>query len=442
MQQLQGIKARFGIIGASPMLDGALETAMRVAPTDLTVLITGESGVGKEAFSKVIHALSTRKHNDFIAVNCGAIPEGTINSELFGHEKGAFTGAVGERKGYFETVNGGTIFLDEIGEMPLDTQAFLLRLLENGEYIRVGSSKVEKTNVRVIAATNVNLEERVRTGKFREDLFYRLSTVPIRVPALHQRREDVPVLFRKFAYDFSEKYNIQAVRLDRRAEQILEAYRWPGNIRELKNVAEQLSVLSEERNIDAETLLQFMPQLLQRDLPVPANGKSGGGMGDFQEREILYKVLFDMKNDLNDLKALIYELVQRNNLSMPDISHLRSLPSAFDLRENAATAQPVQPTYPMAAEPAAPYHPADGVRINPIIIDNGYRGSGSDTTTYHIKDSDVVDTPVTLEEIEKEAIKRALKKYKGKRKEVADELQISERTLYRKINEYNLGNIG
>ncbi len=445
MQQLQGLKARFGIIGASPMLDNALETAMRVAPTDLTVLITGESGVGKEAFSKVIHALSARKHNDFIAVNCGAIPEGTINSELFGHEKGSFTGAVGERKGYFETVNGGTIFLDEIGEMPLDTQAFLLRLLENGEYLRVGSSKVERTDVRVIAATNVNLEERVRNGKFREDLFYRLSTVPIRVPSLNQRREDVPVLFRKFAYDFSEKYRIQAVRLDKQAEQILEGYRWPGNIRELKNVAEQLSVLSEERNIDANMLLHAMPQLLERNLPVPTSGKgNGGGNGDFQEREILYKVLFDMKNDLNDLKALIYELVQRNNLSMPDISHLRSLPSALDFRDNTAS-NTQQPNYPMSsAENERSYYPTDGgqsVRISPIVIDNNGRTQDAGTT-YHLKDSDVLDTPVTLEEIEKEAIKRALKKYKGKRKEVADELQISERTLYRKINEYNLGNIG
>jgi transcriptional regulator with GAF, ATPase, and Fis domain len=246
-QQLQSIKARFGIVGASPLLDAALETASRVAPTDLSVLITGESGVGKEVFSKIIHTLSSRKHNDFIAVNCGAIPEGTINSELFGHEKGAFTGAIGERKGYFETVSGGTIFLDEIGEMPLDTQAYLLRLLENGEFIKVGSSKVEKTDVRVIAATNVDLQDRVRKGKFREDLYYRLNTVPIKVPALHERREDISLLFRKFAYDFSEKYRMDAVRLDAQAEMILEAYRWPGNIRELKNVAEQLSVLSPTR---------------------------------------------------------------------------------------------------------------------------------------------------------------------------------------------------
>ena len=434
-QQLQSIKARFGIIGASPLLDSALETAMRVAPTDLTVLITGESGVGKEAFSKVIHALSARKHNDFIAVNCGAIPEGTINSELFGHEKGAFTGALGERKGYFETVNGGTIFLDEIGEMPMDTQSFLLRLLENGEFIRVGSSKVEKTDVRIIAATNVNLEERVRNGKFREDLYYRLNTVPIRVPALHQRREDVPVLFRKFAYDFSEKYRIQVVRLDRQAEGVLEAYRWPGNIRELKNMAEQLSVLSEERNLDADTLLRLMPQLLERNLPVPSN-KSNGNGGEFQERELLYKVLFDMKSDLNDLKSLIYELVSSNNLRMPDLARLRSLPTGIDIDfKESNNHNP----YSVAAESNNNYYSDNNNRVTPIVIDNKRPPTGE--TTYHIKDTDIVDTPITLEDIEKEAIKRALKKYKGKRKEVAEELQISERTLYRKINEYNLSSI-
>lgn len=435
-QQLQSVKARFGIIGASPLLDAALETAVRVAPTDLTVLITGESGVGKEAFSKVIHALSSRKHNDFIAVNCGAIPEGTINSELFGHEKGAFTGAVGERKGYFETVNGGTIFLDEIGEMPLDTQSFLLRLLENGEYIRVGSSKVEKTDVRVIAATNVNLEDRVRNGKFREDLYYRLSTVPIRVPALHQRREDIPLLFRKFAYDFSEKYRIQVVRLDKQAEMILENYRWPGNIRELKNVAEQLSVLSEAREIDAEAFVRLMPQLLQRNLPAPARGGSGGNNGDFQERDILYKVLFDMKSDLNDLKALIYELVSSNNLRMPDLSRLRSLPQGdFNFTDTTSPH-----TYPTHSTEEVYHFPSssDTGKITPIVIDSKRPGSND---AFSIGDGEVVEGPVTLSEIEKEAIKRALKKYKGKRKEVAEELKISERTLYRKINEYNLSSI-
>ncbi len=304
---LQSIKARFGIVGTSRLLDAALETAVRVAPTDLTVLISGESGVGKEVFSKVIHALSARKHSDFIAVNCGAIPEGTINSELFGHEKGSFTGAVGDRKGYFETVSGGTIFLDEIAEMPLDTQSYLLRVLESGEFIRVGSSKVERTDVRVIAATNVDLQERVRKGKFREDLFYRLNTVPIKVPALHERREDIPVLFRKFSTDFAEKYRMQPVRLDDRAELVLENYRWPGNIRELKNVAEQLSVLSEERTITYDVLQQIMPQIFTRNLPMrldQASAHSSGTTGDFQEREILYN-LFEMKSDLNDLKGLL-----------------------------------------------------------------------------------------------------------------------------------------
>jgi DNA-binding NtrC family response regulator len=437
-QQLQSVKARFGIIGASPLLDSALETAIRVAPTDLTVLIMGESGVGKEVFSKVIHSLSARKHSDFIAVNCGAIPEGTINSELFGHEKGAFTGAIGERKGYFETVNGGTIFLDEIGEMPLDTQSFLLRLLENGEYIRVGSSKVEKTDVRVIAATNVNLEERVRNGRFREDLYYRLNTVPIRVPALQQRREDIPVLFRKFAYDFSEKYRIQSVRLEKQAESILESYRWPGNIRELKNVAEQLSVLSEEREIGPDELLRLMPQLLQRNLPVPSNRRDGGtsGSNDFQERDLLYKVLFDMKNDLNDLKSLIYELVSSNNLRMPDLSRLRTLPTtgSIDFQES------INRSYQPQETDIPPYYSnTDPNRVLPIVIDNKRTGSSGDH--YSISDSEIIDSPITLEDIEKEAIKKALKKFKGKRKEVAEELKISERTLYRKINEYNLSSI-
>ena len=431
-QQLQSIKARFGIIGASPPLDAALETALRVAPTDLTVLITGESGVGKEAFSKIIHSVSPRKHNDFIAINCGAIPEGTINSELFGHEKGAFTGAIGERKGYFETVNGGTIFLDEIGELPLDTQAFLLRLLENGEFLKVGSSKVEKTDVRVIAATNVNLEERVRNGKFREDLYYRLNTVPIRVPALHQRRGDIPLLFRKFAYDFAEKYRMDAVRLDKQAEGVLEAYRWPGNIRELKNVAEQLSVLSENRELDAAALIQLMPQLLQRDLPMATTGPNSFKVDDFQERDILYKVLFDLKSDLNDLKALIFELVSSNNLHMPDLSRLRSLPSgSFENKGNGYVTEYSTGPYPT-------YVPNEGTKVQPIVLDTKRQGT---TDTYSIGDGEVVEGPITLSEIEKEAIKRALKKYKGKRKEVAEELKISERTLYRKINEYNLQSI-
>ena len=423
---LQSIKARFGIVGTSHLLDAALETATRVAPTDLTVLVIGESGVGKEVFSKMIHSLSSRKHNEFIAVNCGAIPEGTINSELFGHEKGSFTGAVGDRKGYFETVHNGTIFLDEIAEMPLDTQAYLLRVLESGEFIRVGASKVQKTDVRVIAATNVDLEERVRKGKFREDLYYRLSTVPIRVPALKDRREDIPVLFRKFAYDFAEKYRMQPVRLDERAELVLENYRWPGNIRELKNVAEQISVLSENRNISAEDLARTMPQLFNRNLPVPSdrNGFSATHGGDYQERELLYKVLFDMKNDLNELKSMFYELVKSNNLRMPDMSVARQL----------------QPSYPAISYPSEEtlrardsfYQPLDNERVMPIIIEPGKPSSAG------FDKSEVEDEPLAMDEIEKEAIRRALTKYKGRRKEAAEELKISERTLYRKIKQYDL----
>ncbi len=422
---LQSIKSRFGIVGTSHLLDAALETAVRVAPTDLTVLITGESGVGKEVFSKIIHSLSSRKHNEFIAVNCGAIPEGTINSELFGHEKGSFTGAVGDRKGYFETVNGGTIFLDEIAEMPLDTQSYLLRVLESGEFIRVGASKVMKTDVRVIAASNVDLEERVRKGKFREDLYYRLSTVPIRVPALKDRREDIPVLFRKFAYDFAEKYRMQPIRVDDRAELVLENYRWPGNIRELKNVAEQLSVLSEERQITAEELSRSMPNLFNRNLPVVSEHNNGGHKSgsEFQERDILYKVLFDMKNDLNELKAMFYDLVKSNNLRMPEMGSVRQLPSSYP-------ASSFQRESHSQIDDAI-YTASDHDRVTPIIIESGKGANGYDK-------SEEEDAPLAMDEIEKEAIKRALKKYNGRRKEAAEELKISERTLYRKIKQYDL----
>lgn len=411
------------------MLDAALDTAVRVAATDLTVLITGESGVGKEAFSKVIHALSSRKHSDFIAINCGAIPEGTINSELFGHEKGSFTGAMGDRKGYFETVNGGTIFLDEIGEMPLDTQAYLLRVLESGEFIRVGASKSQKTDVRVIAATNVNLEEAVRKGKFREDLYYRLSTVPIRVPSLKERREDIPVLFRKFAYDFAEKYRMQPIRLDDRAELVLENYNWPGNIRELKNVAEQLSVLSEDRQLSAELLQQTMPQLFSRNLPMISDRKGAGD--SFQERDILYKVLFDMKSDLNDLKSLIYELVRSNDLHMPDVGSLRQLSPAY----SGAPYPSHAPTFENGdygnGNERQFYAPGENDRVKPIIIESGKGSSNFDK-------SEEADSPLAMDEIEKEAIRKALKKYNGRRKEAAEELKISERTLYRKIKQYDL----
>ncbi|MDG2450265.1 MAG: sigma-54 dependent transcriptional regulator, partial [Saprospiraceae bacterium] len=344
---LQTIKNRFAIIGRSEKLDRALSTAVRVANTDLTVLITGQSGVGKEVFSKIIHNLSARKHNDFIAINTGAIPEGTINSELFGHEKGAFTGATSERKGYFETVNGGTIFLDEIGEMPLDTQAYLLRVLESGEYIRVGSSKVLKTDVRIIAATNVDLEKKIRAGKFREDLYYRLNTVPINVPSLAERREDIYMLFRKFAVDFSEKYNSQAIQLDQGARRLLEHYRWPGNVRELKNIVEQLSILLEDKLLSEEDVLDVIPKLKQTNLPSKIDEES---RDNFQERELLYKVLFDMKNDLNDMKGLIYELVKRNDLKMPETGSLRPmrLPSHYEVNQSesySGMSSPVEENY-------------------------------------------------------------------------------------------------
>src|SRR5260221_12229186 len=313
LMEIQSIKNRFGIIGNSPTLNYALQVAAQVAGTDLTVLINGESGAGKEAFSMIIHALSGRKHNSFIAVNCGAIPEGTIDSELFGHEKGSFTGAVDSRKGYFETVNGGTIFLDEIGEMPLGTQARLLRVLETGEYIRVGSSKVQKTDVRLIAATNKELIEFAQSGRFREDLYYRLNTVPIRVPALRDRKEDIPLLFRKFAADFADKYKGAPVQLDDEAKNLLMNYTWPGNVRELKNIAEQISVLTKDKIIGAKELQQFLPENNFNRLPVLVGGKGAVSQQEFaNEREILYKLFFDMKKDVNELKKVIFDMLQQN----------------------------------------------------------------------------------------------------------------------------------
>jgi DNA-binding NtrC family response regulator len=419
------IKQRFGIIGMSKALDHAISTAMRVSSTDLSVLITGESGVGKEVFSRIIHSLSARKHNQFIAINCGAIPEGTINSELFGHEKGSFTGAMGERKGYFETVDGGTIFLDEIGEMPLDTQAFLLRVLESGEFIRVGSSKTLKTNVRVIAATNVNLLENVQRGKFREDLYYRLSTVPIKVPALKERREDIHLLFRKFAYDFSEKYHTPVIQLDPDAVKVLENYPWPGNIRELKNLSEQVSVLSENRMLSGTQLLQFMPQLGNRNLPVGVGNGRDNNHG-FEEREILYKLLFDMKNDLNDLKSLVFELIKSNNLEMPNIPVGQlSLPSISHA--------PQRPMFTNASQSEF-YAPSEntnyGTPTQPYLIDRN--------TNDFDETVEVVEENLNMNHIEKDAIVKALKKHNGRRKEAADDLGMSERTLYRKIKQYDI----
>ncbi|MEZ4911775.1 MAG: sigma-54 dependent transcriptional regulator [Saprospiraceae bacterium] len=415
---IQNVKQRYGIVGRSPLLDRALDTAVRVASTDLSVLIQGESGVGKEAFSRIIHELSSRKHNSFIAVNCGAIPPGTINSELFGHEKGSFTGAVSERKGYFETVNGGTIFLDEIGEMPLDTQAYLLRVLENGEFLRVGSSKVLNTDVRIVAATNVKLDEKISQGKFREDLYYRLNTVPIHVPALYERPEDIYMLFRKFAGDFAEKYRTDSKILTPDAKIVFESYRWPGNVRELKNLVEQLSVLVEAVEIDLQTLLIQAPQLANRNLP-SLSKSTGQSESGFQEREILFKFLLEMKSDLNDVKSLIYDLVHANDLTMPDSQVLK--------QHTFTTDNYFRPS-PMEVTQDRDFISNDNFDSKPILINAN--------KNYH--SSEVVDEVLSLQEMEKDMIKKALKKYNNRRKEAADELGISERTLYRKIKEYDI----
>ncbi len=429
---LQSTKQRYGIIGRSEALDRALDTALRVASTDLSVLITGESGVGKEIFSRVIHDNSPRKHEGFIAINCGAIPEGTINSELFGHERGSFTGASGERKGYFETYNGGTIFLDEIGEMPLDTQTFLLRVLESGEFIRVGSNKAQSTDIRIVAATNVDLQEKVRNGKFREDLFYRLNTVPIQMPALRERREDIYLLFRKFAVDFAERYRMEPLQLDESARRILENYRWPGNIRELKNIAEQLSVLSDNRHLDGVTLAELKPQLLDRHLPsIPSSqSESAGGL---QEREILYKVLFEMKSDLNDLKSLVFELIKDNDLHVPNTQQVRSLslPNGESLGHSLGQSSFTESAPPAAKEQAPfPESGKEDTEYRPIIL--------SDDQRQQYDESEIVEENLSLAENEKELIKKALSKHNGRRKEAAHDLGISERTLYRKIKEYEL----
>src|SRR6056297_166704 len=414
---LQGVKQRFGIIGRSPELDHALHTALRVAGTDLSVLIEGESGVGKEVFSRIIHELSPRKHNHFIAINCGAIPEGTINSELFGHEKGAFTGAASERKGYFETVDKGTIFLDEIGEMPSDTQSYLLRILESGEFIRVGSSTIRKTDVRVIAATNVDLIENVKNGKFRDDLYYRLNTVPIYVPPLRERKEDIFLLFRKFCVDFAEKHRIDPIQLNDEARVLLEHYSWPGNIRELKNLAEQLSILSEERSISAEDLVSFSPKIRDRHLPTRTESQDGSNM---QEREILYQLLFDMKKDVTELKNLVFGLISNNDLSVPERDDLPRIGSHlsdefFDRRSEAESKKSQTDSENKEDE-------------RPIVLDeyNSY------------EDSEIVEESLSLEDMEKEMIQKALEKHKGKRKYAAEDLGISERTLYRKIKQFDL----
>lgn len=412
---LQPIKQRYGIVGASPELDRALSTAVRVAPTDLTVLISGESGVGKEVFSKVIHSISARKHNNFIAINCGAIPAGTINSELFGHEKGAFTGASSDRKGYFETVNGGTIFLDEIGEMPADTQAYLLRVLESGEFIRVGSSTVRKTDVRVIAATNVDLQDRIRTGKFREDLFYRLNTVPIQVPSLRERKGDILILFRKFTVDMAERYRRTPVRPDDEASQLLLNYAWPGNIRELKNIAEQCTILSDEKALTASALLEIAPQLRQQP-GLPAMIGNRQSTESFEEREILYKLLFDMKNDLNDLKGVVQGLIRENDLEISN---------DYDLTPIAS------PNTVSGDDDYRPYS-ADKFNFSPAPTS----GPAIEDDTFD--EAEVINDNLSLADMEKQYIAKALDKYGGRRRDAARELGISERTLYRKIKEYEL----
>lgn len=415
MDNIQSIKNRFGIIGNSPVLNYALQVAAQVANTDLTVLIVGESGVGKEVFSNIIHSLSARKHNPFIAVNCGAIPEGTIDSELFGHEKGSFTGAVDSRKGYFETVNGGTIFLDEIGEMPLGTQARLLRVLETGEFIRVGSSKVQKTDVRVITATNRDLLDHTQQGKFREDLYYRLNTVPIRVPALRDRKEDIPLLFRKFCNDFAERYKTTSIQLDEEARNILVNYQWRGNVRELKNMAEQISVLATEKLINAQELRRFLPEMPEASrLPMLAAPQAKSN-GDFSnERDILYKLFFDMKKDVNELKKMFFEVLQNPNLA-------HSAPASYQDSHVLHSFHPQQEVSTAVAAPAisAP---------QPIIIQDNNK----------IDHHEEVEETLSIADKEKELIVKALKKHKGKRKDAALDLGISERTLYRKLKEYNI----
>ncbi len=408
---VQDIKQRFGIIGGSPLINRAIDIARQVAPTDITVLITGESGSGKEVFSHIIHNLSARKHGPFIAVNCGAIPEGTIDSELFGHEKGSFTGAHEARKGYFEVVNGGTIFLDEVGELPIGTQARLLRVLESGEYIRVGSSKVQKTDVRVVAATNVEMFEAVKAGKFREDLYYRLNTVPLKIPPLRDRKEDIHVLFRKFVADFSDKYRSPNITLDDSAVQVLINYNWPGNVRQLRNIAEQIAVLEKERHINGQTLMSYIPTDNTSSLPMRLN--QNNNKEDYSERDILYKVLFDMKKDMVELKKLVVDIINHgdgvSNFAADNPQVINALYEDLDMPQNDSTLTIQQP-------------------VNLSRSDN-----------YHIThDAEEVEESLSLVDKEADMIKKALKKHKGKRKAASEELGISERTLYRKIKELNL----
>ena len=401
LEKIKTIKQKFGIVGNSTPLNHAIEVAVQVAPTDMTVLISGESGTGKESFSKIIHSISKRKHGQFIAVNCGAIPEGTIDSELFGHEKGSFTGANESRKGYFEVTDKGTIFLDEIGEMPLSTQSRLLRILENGEFMKVGSSKVQKTDVRIIAATNVNLEDAVRNKKFREDLFYRLNTVPIIVPPLREREEDISLLFRKFASDFSDKNHINPIRLSEEAKKELMKYRFPGNIRELKNITEQMSVLEIERNVDLETVKKYIPDT--NNLPALSNTNLDSDVENYNERDILYKILFDLKNDVTEMKKIIDNILNTN-----DNVHLESKDTEL-------------------------------IEERKILIND--TNSHNNENYQEVTEVEFDGESLSIEKKEKELIIKALRKNRNKRKYAAKDLGISERTLYRKIKHYNIESI-
>ncbi len=421
MESVQAIKQRFEIIGNDIKLNRAIEKAIQVAPTDISVLVTGESGVGKEAIPKIIHSISHRKHAKYIAVNCGAIPEGTIDSELFGHEKGAFTGATQTRRGYFEVADGGTIFLDEVGELPLTTQVRLLRVLENGEFLKVGSSQVQKTNVRIVAATNLNMMEAIKKGKFREDLYYRMSTVEINIPPLRERQADIHLLFRKFASDFGQKYKMPTIRLQDDAIQLLQKYRWPGNIRQLRNVAEQISVLEEERFISITTLNSYLPAAGDRQLPaVVENTKD---QGDFSnEREILYKVLFDMKSDLTDLKKLTLELLKTSDTTTVQEEHEGLIRKIYgdngdELKTEPETVQ------------VLPMH-------SPATVENQEVAPHEDK--YSFAEEIEEEETLSLQEKEIELIKKSLERNRGKRKAAAAELGISERTLYRKIKQYDL----
>ncbi|MCZ2442912.1 MAG: sigma-54 dependent transcriptional regulator [Flavobacteriales bacterium] len=408
---IQDIKNRFGIIGSSPLLDRAIDIAQQVATTNLTVLITGESGVGKEIFSKIIHQLSTRKHGSFIAVNCGAIPEGTIDSELFGHEKGAFTGAHEARKGYFEVVNGGTIFLDEVADLPLPTQVRLLRVLETGEFIRVGSSKVQKTDVRVVAATNLNMLDLINKGKFREDLYYRLNTVPIHIPSLRERKDDIELIFRKFAIDFAEKYRIPPIHLTDQARQPLLNYRWPGNVRQLKNITEQISILEKDRDIDAETLISYLP-VEQESTQMPVLMGTSASSDPISDRELIFKFLYDMKRDIVDLKKLVMAIMQTGET----------------LQVAEQNAPLIQRLYDEYASTPTQAHP---ISENLIL---------HTPATHEQQVTAEIEESLSLEDRERELIIKALAKHRGKRKSAANELGISERTLYRKIKEYNIKN--